>query len=71
MMGINIGRVNVRSDCVVGHFEPRVVCQICDREGHSQISCEYGSSRIGQNMSATDWMFWQFVDPSDRPEGMD
>ena len=61
----------MRSDPVVGYFEPKVTCKICNREGHSLISCDYASSKVGENMSYSDWVFWQYVDPCDRPEGYD
>ena len=64
-------RVNVRSDCVVGFYEPKLLCKLCDREGHTQISCDYAASKVGPNMSYADSVFWQFVDPDDRPEGYD
>ena len=68
---LNFLRLNVRSDCVVQYFEPKVVCKICEREGHSQISCDYAESKVGPNMSYADSVFWFYVDPSDRPEGFD
>ena len=62
-------RVNVRSDPVVGHFEPKVSCKICHREGHSKMSCDYSEKKSGDNMSYEDWVFWQYVDPCDCPDG--
>ena len=56
---------------MVGYYEPKVMCNICEREGHTQRSCDFAESRLGQNMSIADWYFWLHVDPSDRPEGFD
>ena len=50
-------------------FEPRIVCKICESEGHSQISCPYAASKVGPNMSYEDSVFWSYVDPCDCPEG--
>ena len=61
-------RMNVRSDLGVQFFEPKVVCGLCEREGHSQLKCDYHSSRVGQNMSYEDFLFWCHVDPCDCPE---
>ena len=66
-----LARLNTRSDPVVQYYEPKVVCKICDREGHSQISCDYASSKTGPNLSYEDSVFWLYVDPRDRPEGFD
>ena len=52
-----------------GIFWPKVVCRICESEGHTQISCPLAVSKVGANMSYEDYMFWCFVDPCDRPEG--
>ena len=60
-------RVNLRSDNVVQYYEPKIVCGLCEREGHSQVSCDYASSKVGENMSY--FVFWSYVDPIDRPEG--
>ena len=65
----NYLRLNIRSDPVVQYFEPRIVCKICESEGHSQISCPYAASKVGPNMSYEDSVFWSYVDPSDCPEG--
>ena len=62
-------RVNLRSDNVVQYYEPKIVCGLCEREGHSQVSCDYASCKVGENMSYEDYVFWSYVDPIDRPEG--
>ena len=51
----------MRSDCVVGFYEPKLLCKLCDREGHTQISCDYAASKVGPNMSYADSAFWQFL----------
>ena len=61
----------MKSDCIVQHYEPKTVCKLCDREGHSQVSCDYASRRNGENITPEDSVFWCYVDPSDRPEGFD
>ena len=66
-----ITRVNLRSDSVVQFYEPKIQCKLCDREGHTQVSCDLASSRVGENMSYEDAVFWHYVDPEDRPEGFD
>ena len=50
-------------------YEPKIVCRLCEREGHSQISCDYASRKVGENLTYEDSVFWCYVDPSDRPEG--
>ena len=65
----NFLRLNVRSDPVVQFYEPKVVCRICDHQGHTSMNCNYAASRIGPNMSYEDFVFWSYVDPSERPEG--
>ena len=67
----NFLRLNIRSDPVVQFFEPKVVCKICQREGHSQVSCDYAASKTGTKMSDADSVFWLYVDPCDRPKGFD
>ena len=61
-------RLNVRSDCVVQFFDPKVMCKLCEREGHTQVSCDFAASRTGPNLSYEDSVFWLYVDPCDRPE---
>ena len=61
--------MNLRSDCVVQFFEPKLVCSLCGREGHSNRSCDLSPSKVGQNMPHDDFLFWSYVDPCDRPEG--
>ena len=64
-------RLNVRSDPVVQFFAPKVVCKLCEREGHSKISCDYASSKVGPHMSYEDSVFWMYVHPCDRPKDFD
>ena len=33
------------------------------------MTCHYATSRVGPNMSFEDFIFWSYVDPSERPEG--
>jgi hypothetical protein len=61
-------RINVRSDCLVRFFEPELVCQVCDGEGHTHRACPLASSKVGENMSYQDYIFWCYVAPSDRLE---
>ena len=60
--------MNLRSDCVVQYFEPKILCKLCGREGHSQLSCDFSSGKLGQNMAHEDFVFWSFVDPCNCPE---
>ena len=61
----------MRSDPVVQSYQPKVVCRLCDREGHSNISCDYASRNVGEHMSYADSVFWLYVVPSERPEGFE
>ena len=63
-------RINIRSDPVVQFYDPKVVCQICGRIGHTQISCDYSDKKSRSDMSYEDYIFWQYVDPSEQPESM-
>ena len=40
-------RLNIRSDPVVQHYEPKVICRICGHEGHSHLSCDYCTKKLG------------------------
>ena len=64
-----LNRINVRSDFLVRFFEPELLCQVCDGEGHTHLACPLASSKMGENMSYQDYVFWCYVAPSDRPEG--
>ena len=61
-------RMNVRSDSLVRFFEPELVCQVCQGEGHTHRACPLASSKVGENMSYQDYIFWCYVAPGDRPE---
>ena len=63
--------MNIISDPVVQFFQPKLHCNICDREGHTSLSCDFAESKVGPNMSYADSVFWMFVDPCDRPEGFE
>ena len=51
------------------YFEPKMGCKLCDRVGHTQVSCDYAESKVGENMSYEDAVFWCYVHPEDRPAG--
>ena len=63
--------MNLRSDCLVQFYEPKIECKLCSRIGHSQTSCDLASRKVGENMTYEDSVFWHYVDPEDRPEGFD
>ena len=62
-------RLNVRSDGVVQFYEPKIVCKLFDRQGSSQISFDFASSKVGPNMNYEDSVFWFYV--CDRPDGFE
>ena len=61
-------RLNASSDPVVQYFEPRVLCQVCGEEGHSQISCAFGVSKVAENFSYGDVVFYTYIDEEWRPD---
>ena len=58
----------MRSDPLVLSYEPGVICNLCDVEGHSHLSCPLASHKVGCDMSYEDYVFWCYVSPIDRPE---
>ena len=61
-------RQNVCSDPVVQFYEPRINCQVCLAEGHTQISCPYAESKVASDMPYADVVFYSYVHPDNRPD---
>ena len=59
--------MTIRSDPVVQYFEPLVLCKICGKQGHSQISCDYSLKRSSREMEIEELEFWKLVDESEQP----
>ena len=60
--------MNVISDPVVQMYEPRIICQVCQAEGHSQISCDYAEGKVADNMAYEDVVFFSYIHPDSRPD---
>ena len=61
-------RMNVRSDTLVRFFQPELVCQVCQGEGHTHRACPLASNKVGENISYQDYVFWCYVAPGDFEE---
>ena len=62
--------MNIYSDPVVQFHDPSVVCSVCGEPGHTKLSCLYSRAEDLANMSHEDRVFWSYIHPSDRPEGL-
>ena len=44
------------------------MCQVCGGEGHTQISCDFGESKVAEDMSYADIVFYSYIQENSRPD---